>query len=448
MIDSRKHGRARRITAFAAVTALVALSVVLSAQAGATSTAHKGAAPAAAHRSAVVTVTVWEDLSTYGPKVPAMLNKLTALFEAQNPGIKINRVTIPTDQKLVKVRQAVAAKTGPDVIMLYPGANAGEFKSGLAPLQKFITPSLRKQVPQIRDAKSPNGDVLAVPYTSYVYTMYFNRGLFTKAGLNPSQPPKTWNAFMNACDKLSAAGITPIASGWKDGIQLEWFIYQLADQLLSKGDQAKWTAFDLPYTSAPFKQSYAYMEQMISHKCFAKGAEGHTLYNDAYDAFYAGKGAMFLGNGILSEIAPGEKALGKNFDLFPFPRVPDSKRPPLSDAGAFAGWAMTSFSKHQPEAWKYIAFLLSPSAQETAWKVGNLVPNNVLSKVTTTSPGMKKVFQLAKNPNNWTSYYTWTQSAYDTDRKFAPLFLTGGASTSQILGQLERVRVQQRPLLK
>jgi raffinose/stachyose/melibiose transport system substrate-binding protein len=447
MIHSPKHGRIRRITALAAFTTLVALGVVLAGQAGATST-RKGTTPAAAHHSTAVTVTVWEDLSTYGPKVPAMLNKLTALFEKQNPGIKINRVTIPTDQKLVKVRQAIAAKTGPDVIMLYPGANAGEFKSGLAPLQKFISPALRKQVPQIRDAKSPNGDVLAVPYTSYVYTMYFNRALFAKAGLNPTQPPKTWSAFMNACDKLSAAGITPIASGWKDGIQLEWFIYQLADQLMSKSDQAKWTAFDLPYTSAPFKQSYAYMEQMIAHKCFAKGAEGHTLYNDAYDAFYAGKGAMFLGNGILSEIAPGEKALGKNFDLFAFPRVPDSKRPQLSDAGAFAGWAMTSFSKHQPEAWKYIQFLLSPSAQETAWKVGNLVPNNVMSKVTTTSPGMKKVFQLAKNPNNWTSYYTWTQAAYDTDRKFAPLFLTGGASTSQILGQLERVRLQQRPLLK
>ena len=61
--------------------------------------------------------------------------------------------------------------------MLYPGANAGEFKSGLAPLQKYITPALRKQVPQIKDAKSPNGDILSVPYTSYVYTMYFNRGL-------------------------------------------------------------------------------------------------------------------------------------------------------------------------------------------------------------------------------------------------------------------------------
>ena len=93
----------------------------------------------------------------------------------------------------------------------------------------------------------------------------------------------------------------------------------------------------------------------------------------------------------------------------------------MSDAGAFAGWAMTSFSKNQADAWKYIAFLLSSNAQETAWKVGNLVPNNVLSKVATTSPGMKKVFQLAKNPNNWTSYYTWTQAAYDTDRKFAPL---------------------------
>ena len=43
---------------------------------------------------------------------------------------------------------------------------------------------------------------------------------------------------------------TPIASGWKDVIQLEWFIYQLADQLMSKADQAKWTAFDLPTRGA------------------------------------------------------------------------------------------------------------------------------------------------------------------------------------------------------
>ena len=82
-----------------------------------------------------------------------MLNKLTALFEAQNPDIKINRVTIPTDQKLVKVRQAVAAKTGPDVIMLYPGANAGEFKSGLAPLQKYITPNCGRRC---RRSGTPN----------------------------------------------------------------------------------------------------------------------------------------------------------------------------------------------------------------------------------------------------------------------------------------------------
>ena len=41
MIRSPKHGRARRITAFAAITALVALGAGLSAQAGATPTSHK-----------------------------------------------------------------------------------------------------------------------------------------------------------------------------------------------------------------------------------------------------------------------------------------------------------------------------------------------------------------------------------------------------------------------
>jgi raffinose/stachyose/melibiose transport system substrate-binding protein len=441
MIARSKQARASRYTVCAAVAVLVIL--------GAIASAHAGTQPAKrASATATVTVTVWEDLSTYGPKVPAMLDRLTQAFEKQNPGIKIDRVTVPTDQKLIKVRQAIAAKTGPDVIMLYPGANAAEFKTGLAPLDKLITPALRKQVPQINDAKSPNGQTLAVPYTGYVYSLYFNRALFAKGGLNPDSPPATWKAFLRACDKLSAAGITPIASGWKDGIQLEWFIYPLVDQLMSKADQAKWTAFDLPYTSAPFKKAYAYAQQMIDHKCFAKGAEGRTLYNDAFDGFYSGKGAMLLGTGILSEIAPGEKALGKSFDLFSFPRVADSKRPALNDAGAFAGWSMTSFSKHQPEAWKYIQFLLSPNAQLIAWKVGNLVPNNLLAKPATSSPAMRKIFKLAQNRNNWSSYYGWTQAAYDTDRKFAPQFLTGDVSVDDILGQLERVRLQQKPLLK
>ena len=80
---------------------------------------------------------------------------------------------------------------------------------------------------------------------------------------------------MNACDKLSAAGITPDRVRLEGRIQLEWFIYQLADQLMSKADQVKWQAFDLPYTAA-FQAVGRGLEQMISHECFAKGAEGHT----------------------------------------------------------------------------------------------------------------------------------------------------------------------------
>jgi raffinose/stachyose/melibiose transport system substrate-binding protein len=45
---------------------------------------------------------------------------------------------------------------------------------------------------------------------------WFNKALFTQAGLDPNNPPKTWDEFMAACEKLKAAGITPIVEGGSD----------------------------------------------------------------------------------------------------------------------------------------------------------------------------------------------------------------------------------------
>jgi len=65
----------------------------------------------------------------------------------------------------------------------------------------------------------------------------YNKDMFDKAGLNADQPPKTWEEFMAACDKLKSKGFTPIIGGLKDGPWGEWYLgHSLAQNLDTPGE--------------------------------------------------------------------------------------------------------------------------------------------------------------------------------------------------------------------
>ena len=72
------------------------------------------------------------------------------------------------------------------------------------------------------DAKS--GHLLSQPFNSSTPVLYYNKDAFKKAGLDPEQPPKTWQELADFTAKLKAAGMKcGYASGWQGWIQIENF---------------------------------------------------------------------------------------------------------------------------------------------------------------------------------------------------------------------------------
>ncbi|AOR62984.1 sn-glycerol-3-phosphate ABC transporter substrate-binding protein UgpB [Pectobacterium wasabiae] len=72
------------------------------------------------------------------------------------------------------------------------------------------------------DAKS--GHLLSQPFNSSTPVLYYNKDAFKKAGLDPEQPPKTWQQMADYTAKLRAAGMKcGYASGWQGWIQIENF---------------------------------------------------------------------------------------------------------------------------------------------------------------------------------------------------------------------------------
>ena len=71
----------------------------------------------------------------------------------------------------------------------------------------------------------PDGTMLSFPYNSSSPILYFNKDIFEKAGLDPANPPKTWNEVWDAAKKIKASGAAPCGytSAWLTWIHLENF---------------------------------------------------------------------------------------------------------------------------------------------------------------------------------------------------------------------------------
>ena len=69
------------------------------------------------------------------------------------------------------------------------------------------------------------GQMLSFPFNSSTTVFYYNRDAFEKAGLDPNQPPATWQDVVAAAAKIKAAGVLPCAftTGWQSWVQLESF---------------------------------------------------------------------------------------------------------------------------------------------------------------------------------------------------------------------------------
>jgi ABC-type glycerol-3-phosphate transport system substrate-binding protein len=64
---------------------------------------------------------------------------------------------------------------------------------------------------ELKDVFTVDGKVYGLPTANYTMGLLYSRANFTKAGLNPDQPPKTWDEVRTAAKKLKDAGVTGFA---------------------------------------------------------------------------------------------------------------------------------------------------------------------------------------------------------------------------------------------
>ncbi|MFD0257329.1 ABC transporter substrate-binding protein [Kitasatospora indigofera] len=190
---SRRSSRAlRSATAVAATT----LSLALLAACG--SSGSSDSSTEAKSDGKPVTLTFWGWAKGTKDVVTA--------FNASHPGIQVTFEEIPSGNAggYAKLANAVKAGNAPDVFNVeYPQLPDFVSQGAVQDISKLVGADLKKKyLPQALDLTTLGGANWALPLDAAPQAFYYRKDLFEKAQITP---PKTWEEFRTAAERLKAA---------------------------------------------------------------------------------------------------------------------------------------------------------------------------------------------------------------------------------------------------
>jgi len=173
-----------------AVAALAALVLPLSACGS--SDDGSGSTDASGKVEGDITFQTWNLRANFKP----YFDGLIADFEKKYPGTHVKWIDQPAEGYADKLSADAAGGTLPDVVNVSPDLLAPLVKAGLA---LDLDKAAAKYRPEYLDGawtgqQTPGvGGTYAFPWYLNTGPMFYNKGLFKKAGLDPDSPPKTYD---------------------------------------------------------------------------------------------------------------------------------------------------------------------------------------------------------------------------------------------------------------
>lgn len=156
---------------------------------------------------------------------PDCLQQAVDAFNKQNAwNVRIEVMADTMDNYKTQLPVSAAAGALPDIFFTWEaGFLEPLVRSGkVLPLSELPDGAalLERYAPQTLDPLRFEGQVYAVPLTQSLTAVFYNKDVFAAAG---STVPQTWEAFLDACEKLKSCGITPLLAGsydWQAGQML------------------------------------------------------------------------------------------------------------------------------------------------------------------------------------------------------------------------------------
>lgn len=136
----------------------------------------------------------------------ARARELVAKFQETNPDITVNLQITTTDGLPQRVLTALQSGAAPDIIDVQHGWVNGYAENNLVIPLDDVLQDREDYVPAALDYVTKDGQLWGMPYRIESLAVIYNKGHFAEAGLDPENPPQTWDELVAAAEALSTDG--------------------------------------------------------------------------------------------------------------------------------------------------------------------------------------------------------------------------------------------------
>jgi multiple sugar transport system substrate-binding protein len=328
--------------------------------------------------SATVTLadTTIEFIQWWEPEMPAgSLRGIMDEFEAANPGIKVKLVSGPYSATHDQIVAGAATGTLSDVVGLDGAWVNGLAKQGAISEMDGLMEGAKYDRAQIADIIKVDGKSYMFPLASFVYPVFVNLDLAKEAGVD--KMPTNRTEFAEAAKKMTQADknqygwVLPLSMQTPNGIQndvMSW-VWASGQSMLKDGKpdvENKAVVDALTYIKSLNDAG------VISTGIFAKKEQ------DKVEEFVNGRVGMMVDSlAHINLIRERNPKLNFGISALPAADGYTGKR-----GLPYASWGIgiSNNSAHKEEAWKLVAYLMSPEVNSKLVSIANAFPGNVNAK--------------------------------------------------------------------
>lgn len=162
---------------------------------------------------------------------------LVAGFEAEYPNIEVTYEAMPMDNysDIVKLRFSTGEQ--PDILFGQPKSYTDLVTSGL--IRDLSDQSFVDRLSESsKQSVTIDDGIYGIPLDQMGNVVFYNKDIFEEQNL---QIPTTYEEFIDTCEKLKAAGITPCAAGYQDSISYgaNWYTIFYGTKYLNHPNSAQ-----------------------------------------------------------------------------------------------------------------------------------------------------------------------------------------------------------------
>ncbi len=217
-----------------------------------------------------------------------------------------------------------------------------------------------------------DGKIYGVPVSKEISYIYYNKDLFAQAGIEaPEVAYADWNAFFEACDKLKAAGITPVGmdtadSGWLTNLWMSALIGTNGDA----GNQWMNSMYPTDFNTPEVVAAAETVQKMFQEYTTADAVGGK--YDPMATHFFNGEIAM-IPNGpwMIPDFSETEKAPEGFYDKVGIMLMPGNGMEMVPTPGDMVG---ASEEEKIKAAVDFLKFETKPENQIKALEMTGLQP--------------------------------------------------------------------------